>query len=146
MSTVLQDLGALSIYTGDAEHNETESAPYLVSLNDAGVVNEAASLYAFQALGSAKMIMALGSTSSVKSQLRRLSLVSIPDGVVSFRFFDPRVLRSFMNTILPKQLETVFGHVESYIVESIVSPILIEYFVDASCRAVRYRHISIGKV
>jgi hypothetical protein len=36
-----------------------------------------------------------------------------------FRYYDPRVLRAYLPTCWPEELETVFGPVESYLMEAL---------------------------
>jgi hypothetical protein len=47
-----------------------------------------------------------------------------------FRYYDPRVLRVYLPTCLPNELETVFGPVKAYLVEGDGGGTLIQYRVD----------------
>lgn len=56
----------------------------------------------------------------MRKHFRRLTLVQMPDGqFVYFRFYDPRVMRSFMPTCDAEQIRQMFGDpIESYLVEA----------------------------
>jgi len=57
--------------------------------------------------------------SEVRKHLRRFLLVKLPDGrQVYFRYYDPRVLRTYLQTCTPKELTDFFGPVGQYIAES----------------------------
>lgn len=47
-----------------------------------------------------------------------------------FRYYDPRVLRVYLPTCTPAELETVFGPVERFFVEERISNALLEFRVD----------------
>ncbi|MGG7568179.1 DUF4123 domain-containing protein [Rhodovulum sp. DZ06] len=66
----------------------------------------------------------------LRSHFRRLTVVEMPDGqFVYFRFYDPRVLRSFLPTCDAEQTAQMFGEpVDTYFVES-----------DAGAEILRYR-------
>jgi hypothetical protein len=54
----------------------------------------------------------------LQAHFRRLVMAQLPDGkMVYFRFYDPRVLRAYLPTCTPKELEAVFGPVERFILE-----------------------------
>ncbi len=55
----------------------------------------------------------------LRDHLRSLTLVYRGDGVpLYFRFYDPRVLRVFLPTCTPVQLQQMFGPVDAYLAES----------------------------
>ena len=55
----------------------------------------------------------------VRRQLRRFLLVKLPDGrQVYFRYYDPRVLRTYLPTCTPDERRAFFGPVERILVEA----------------------------
>ena len=55
---------------------------------------------------------------ALKTHLRRLLLVRVPGGKqLAFRYYDPRVMRAFLPTCAPSQLEEVFGSIERIMTE-----------------------------
>ncbi len=56
---------------------------------------------------------------SLRQHFQRLLLVKRESGrILSFRFYDPRVLRVYLPTCTPEELSAVFGPVERFFVES----------------------------
>jgi hypothetical protein len=57
--------------------------------------------------------------SEVRRQLRRFLLAKLPDGrEVYFRYYDPRVLRTYLQTCTPTELGAFFGPITNYFSES----------------------------
>jgi uncharacterized protein DUF4123 len=80
--------------------------------------------------------------SNLRYHLRTFLRVQDAAGrVVYFRYYDPRVLRAYLPTCLPQELETVFGPVAGYLVESEDGNELIEFAFDRS--RLQRRHVSV---
>jgi hypothetical protein len=55
----------------------------------------------------------------VRRHLRKFLTVKLPDGrQVYFRYYDPRVLRTYLPTCTPEELTSFFGPIRRYILES----------------------------
>lgn len=55
----------------------------------------------------------------VRRHLRKFLLAKLPDGrQVYFRYYDPRVLRTYLPTCLPDEMASFFGPIRRYILES----------------------------
>lgn len=55
----------------------------------------------------------------VRRHLRKFLMAKLPDGrQVYFRYYDPRVLRTYLPTCLPDEMASFFGPVRRYILES----------------------------
>ncbi len=55
---------------------------------------------------------------AVRDHFRRLTTVRLEGGdVVLFRFYDPRVMETFLPTCDGRQLSQIFGPVQSYLME-----------------------------
>ena len=64
----------------------------------------------------------------IRRQLRRHLLVKLPDGrEVYFRYYDPRVLRTYLQTCTPDELASFFGPINRLIAESADADYLLEF-------------------
>jgi len=64
----------------------------------------------------------------LRRHLRRIMLVEGPDGkTLYFRFYDPRVLPTFLNTATSEQLDEFFGPVTAYIVRTASPEAFVRY-------------------
>lgn len=102
------------LFAGDL-HDEVEAAaPYLVRLRR----NEPLwSAWRNHGWGHSWGIMCRSPASlgDLRRQFRRLLQVMLPDGeVVLFRFYDPRVWRSYLPTCAPDELRRWFAVVDEY--------------------------------
>ena len=62
--------------------------------------------------------LARGDIEALYRHFRKLNVVRAPDGRrLLFRYFDPRVLRVYLPTCEPAELDRVFGPVESFLCE-----------------------------
>jgi hypothetical protein len=54
----------------------------------------------------------------LRGHLRQFLMVKMPDGAQAyFRFYDPRVLRGYLPTCLPTEIEQFFGPIQNYLIE-----------------------------
>lgn len=68
----------------------------------------------------------------VRDHLASLLIAELPDGsVVRFRLFDPRILRVYLPTCTPEELERAFGPVESFWLEDPTGGPLVCFARDA---------------
>jgi pSer/pThr/pTyr-binding forkhead associated (FHA) protein len=64
----------------------------------------------------------------LRKHFRHFLMVRMPDGKqVYFRFYDPRVLRAYLPTCLPVEIEQFFGPVKHYITEDINPNSLLQF-------------------
>jgi hypothetical protein len=64
----------------------------------------------------------------LRRHLRRFLVAKLPDGmVVQFRFYDPRVFRTYLPTCTPEELSAWFKGVSSFLVEEGESGAFHEY-------------------
>jgi hypothetical protein len=72
---------------------------------------------------------------TVRNQLRRLLGVELPDGGKAlFRFYDPRVLRTFLPTCTKEERSSFFGNViHSYVLEDSTGEISLEFTANTVC-------------
>jgi len=68
---------------------------------------------------------------TLRRHLRRLLSVRAPNGeIVLFRYYDPRVLRTYLPTCRADELQTVFGPIDRFWVESEDPDTMLEFRVD----------------
>lgn len=68
----------------------------------------------------------------LRRHLRRFLSVKLPDGrQVLFRFYDPRVLRTFLPTCNGEELQRFFGPIDAYYLESGTGDAVISYGITA---------------
>jgi len=108
-----------SLYGGKLAERLEEFGPVLVELKEGNPLTQT---LATKGEGQAWGILVLSrfDFDSVRNLLRRLLGVEMPDGGKAlFRFYDPRVLRSFLPTCQKEEREIFFGNIiHSYLIES----------------------------
>lgn len=106
------------LYSGELEPDIAEVAPYIARL-------EAGSAFAAWALGGwgerrgifARVPAAVGMP-ELRRHFRKLNTVYGPDASpLLFRYYDPRVLGSFLATCEPDQVAQMFGPVSCFVLE-----------------------------
>jgi hypothetical protein len=110
----------LPLYQGAAATELAAVAPYLVGL---GTTNRVFDWIWEQGWGESWgiFVWSLVTAEALRAHFRRLTVVRTEDGKrLLFRFYDPRVLPSFLRTCDPPQLREIFGPIQRYIVE--ISP------------------------
>ncbi len=82
-------------------------------------------------------IVSTASFRTLRQHFRSFLMVYTPDGKpVYFRYYDPRVLRTYLPTCNAKELQTVFGPVLRYIVEDTDPTALLKFWPDGGqCRS-----------
>ena len=117
------------LYAGDLPWQLQMAAPYLVQL-DKDDLNSMAILR--QGWGDSWGII-LRSSASMETLRRHFrGFLRVQDQAgrkLVFRYYDPRVLRVYLPTCLPSELETVFGPVESFLVEAEDPEVATEFTV-----------------
>jgi hypothetical protein len=105
------------LYRGELAPDMAEVAPYLVRLEPD---SEFADWVLEKGWGRHWGIFALSRADlrALRRHLRTFLIVHDPQGKpVYFRYYDPRVLRVYLPTCSAQELATVFGPVESYLLE-----------------------------
>ena len=108
-----------SLYGGKLAERLEEFGPVLVELQeDHPFTHTIATKGEGQAWGI--LVLSRFEFDSVRNLLRRLLGVEMPDGGKAlFRFYDPRVLRTFLPTCQKEEREMFFGNIiHSYFIES----------------------------
>lgn len=112
-----QSLGeshAVSLYSGDAATTYSDIAPYLVHVDSEEVLD-----WLRQHLWETPwgiFVLSPGSNlNALRRHFRQFLMVQDPDGEeMYFRFYDPRVLPSFLPTCLPAEVRVLFGPVTAF--------------------------------
>jgi pSer/pThr/pTyr-binding forkhead associated (FHA) protein len=63
----------------------------------------------------------------LRRHFRRFLTVKMPEGQAYFRFYDPRVLRLFLPTCLPEEVDALFGPVKYYLMEDEKLDVLLRF-------------------
>ena len=104
---------AVSLYSGEAAVMYSDIAPYLFQV-DAMVLDWLQQSLWHEPWGV--FVVAPGSDlESLRKHFRQFLIVLDPEGEeMYFRFYDPRVLSTFLPTCLPTEITTLFGPVVEY--------------------------------
>jgi hypothetical protein len=105
------------LYRGELEPDMAEVAPYLVRLEPDSDFTD---WLIEKGWGRHWGIFALSgeSLSAMRRHFRAFLIVYTPDNKpVYFRYYDPRVMRIYLPTCNAKELDTVFGPVEYFLLE-----------------------------
>jgi hypothetical protein len=106
----------MCLYLGELEPDVAECAPYLVELQPGSF----ADWVIRKGGGNHWGIFALTESDlpAMRKHFRRFLTVYSEEGnPMLFRFYDPRVLRTFLPTCTPEELAEFFGPVQAYVVE-----------------------------
>jgi hypothetical protein len=118
------------LYSGDLPSDLKLAAPYLVSLDP----EDRTTQYILKRGWGNSWGIFLRSTSSMETLRRHLKKFLVVKDHTSrrllFRYYDPRVLRVYLPTCWPAELETLFGPVKAFMVEGEDSATMIQYRVD----------------
>lgn len=105
---------AVSLYRGQAEHEQWAVAPYLAK------VDETVLDWILQTLWKKHwgiFAVAECDLKDLRKHFRRFLIVEDPDGeTMYFRYYDPRVLPVFLPTCTRDELKTFFGPLKAYAV------------------------------
>lgn len=64
----------------------------------------------------------------LRTHFRQFLMIKLPSGKqVYFRFYDPTVLRLFLPTCLPKEIDEFFGPVKQFLMESEDSKMVLHF-------------------
>lgn len=105
------------LYRGELEPDIAEVAPYLVALENGSAF---ADWFIEQGWGRhwGIFIVAPLDLRALRFHLRPLNIAYDPEGVPKmFRYYDPRVLRTFLPTCDASQIAEMFGPIERFVVE-----------------------------
>lgn len=105
------------LYRGELTSDMAEVAPYLVKLEPDTDFTE---WMLEKGWGNHWGVFAFSreSLSALRRHFRKFLIVYDPENKpIYFRYYDPRVLRTYLPTCSPQDLDTVFGPVESYLLE-----------------------------
>jgi hypothetical protein len=105
------------LYSGEIKPDLAETAPYLVRLEEK---SEFTAWVLGQGWGKHWGIFVLAPVDfkTMRSHLRRFLMVHDSNGTaLYFRYYDPRVLRTYLPTCSPDELERFFGPVGSFLIE-----------------------------
>jgi hypothetical protein len=107
-----------SLYEGEAGEEIAEFGPWLVRFPPG---EELLATVARDGWGHSwgTFLVCEKDLDEVRRHLRKFLLIKLPDGrQVYFRFYDPRVLRTYLPTCTGPELETFFGPIRRMILES----------------------------
>jgi hypothetical protein len=117
-----------SLYDGHAARVFAKVAPYLVRLEpDASLIESLTTTAWGQSWGV--YLTCDRPFAEVRRHLRRFLQVSYQGETLTFRFYDPRVLRHFLPRCTADELATFFGPFESYLVETRDPAVLLRFTV-----------------
>jgi hypothetical protein len=123
---------ALILYEGEVEPEIAEVAPYLVP---AGPSSPAAKALCDVGWGGSWGICCATTASAdlLRRHLRRFLTALTEDGrKLLFRFYDPRVLRVYLPTCTPGELDAFFGPLERVVLEGEAGASLVVYRRDSA--------------
>jgi pSer/pThr/pTyr-binding forkhead associated (FHA) protein len=106
-----------SLYEGQEGAKLAQVAPYLVKLKkDSALLDTLVREGWGQSWGV--YLTCPGEFAEVRRHLRHFLEVKLPDGKqVYFRFYDPRVLRTYLPTCTPEETNQFFGPIKKYLLE-----------------------------
>jgi hypothetical protein len=105
------------LYRGELQPDMASVAPYLVRLEPSDEFSE---LVLREGWGAhwGTFIVSPATLRALRDHFREFHTVELPDQrTVLFRYYDPRVLRSFLPVCNAEELATFFGPVQSFVVE-----------------------------
>jgi hypothetical protein len=118
------------LYSGDLPSDLKLAAPYLVSLDP----EDRTTQYILKRGWGNSWGIFLRSSSGMESLRRHLKkFLVVMDHTgqrLLFRYYDPRVLRVYLPTCWPAELEGLFGPVKAFMVEGAESGTMIQYRLD----------------
>jgi hypothetical protein len=105
------------LYRGELEPDMAEVAPYLIKLEPDSDFTD---WLIEKGWGNHWGIFVISgeSLSALRRHFRKFLIVYDPDGKpVYFRYYDPRVLRTYLPNCNNEELTTVFGQIDNYLLE-----------------------------
>jgi hypothetical protein len=120
---------ARSLFEGPLAERLMHVAPYVFPIDPRGPLLDAWAAH----LGNAAGVLLLSEVADVgglRDHLRKLFVITDEDAKpYSFRFYDPRVLRTYLPTCTPVEVREFFGPVARFIVEAAAPARMICYSV-----------------
>lgn len=115
------------LYDGDKGEEFSAFGPWLVRLSpEAEVLKEIVREGWGQSWGV--YLTASLSLSEVRKHLRKFLIAKLPDGrQVYFRFYDPRVLRTYLPTCTTTEVANFVGPIKRFLVESVEGKEILEF-------------------
>jgi hypothetical protein len=132
------------LYSGELEPDMAQVAPYLVSLEQN---SEFADWVIQNGWGNHWGIYAIAGDEIrvLRRHLRALLTVYDSNGKpMLFRYYDPRVLRTFLPTCTDGELQTMFGPVEKYVLEGQDPEVGISFRIEIGTLAQRKIMLATG--
>jgi Domain of unknown function (DUF4123) len=103
---------AMSLYQGQAEHEQWAVAPYLAKV-DEGLLEWIVKTLWKKPWGI--FAVAEHDLMTLRKHFRRFLIVEDPEGqTMYFRYYDPRILEVFLPTSTRDELKTFFGPLKAY--------------------------------
>lgn len=115
------------LMTGELEPDMQEVAPYMVRLLPGTPFTE---WLLSEVWGKNWGIFALTRETVLEMRKHFSSILTVYDeeaNTLMFRYYDPRVWRKFLPTCQPEELKTLFGRVDTFLVESEDKESFIQY-------------------
>ena len=115
------------LYRGDLEPDMAKVAPYLVKLD---AESEFTDWLVRQGWGCHFGIFAVSASDmrAIRGHLRSiLTVYDVAGTPLLFRYYDPRVLRLYLPTCNEEELATVFGPVDSYLMEGKTADTMLSF-------------------
>jgi len=134
----------ICLYRGELEPDMAAVAPYLVKLE---YDHPFATLVCEQGWGNHWGIFVLTPAEidirTLRNHFRKILMVYDPDGkLIYFRYYDPRVLRTYLPTCNAEETEIVFGPVATYILEDEDPSVFLTFSSDGG--KVRIEKVPLG--
>ena len=130
----------ISLYSGKLPDALQRAAPYIVELAPSYTFTRP--LLEMGWGNSWGVFLRIEDSRNLRHHLRGFLRVHDESGrMLVFRYYDPRVLRTYLPTCETHELKTVFGSVSSYLMESERGESVIEYKFDG--RLLDVRHTSL---
>ncbi len=133
------------LYRGELEPDMAEVAPYLVRLERNSELTE---WVLTQGWGKHWGIFAgtQADLHTMRQHFRRFLVVHDESGnPLYFRFYDPRVLRTYLPTCNASELASVFGPVESYVLEGEEPAVLLRFRQTAGALVASQQALAVEK-
>jgi hypothetical protein len=106
----------ISLFRGKSARELAAVAPYLLELREARLAHHIVDRLWGCAWGI--LLQATCGAEALRLHLRKFLMVRLPDASLNyFRFYDPRVLRTFLPGCDPDQITQIFGPIDTITVE-----------------------------
>ena len=134
-------LDYLCLFSGHLHHEVEAAAPHIIELGpDYRFTSRLIEMAWGQSWG---VFLRTRDGANLRAHLRRFLRVRDESGrILMFRYYDPRVLRVYLPTCHVDELRTVFGSIDSFVVETEDGRGLIEFQLDGD--ELRERRISLA--